>query len=38
MRAFAEDVHGGAYPSSDYVVNARDEVVAEFREWLSANA
>jgi 3-methyl-2-oxobutanoate hydroxymethyltransferase len=38
MRAFADDVHGGAYPSSDYVVSAKDEVVAEFREWLAANA
>ena len=38
MRAFADDVHGGAYPSNEHVVNARDEVVAEFREWLGANA
>jgi len=38
MRAFAEDVHGGAYPSAEYVVNAQDEVVAEFREWLGANS
>ena len=36
MRAFADDVHGGAYPSREYVVNARDDVVAEFREWLAA--
>ncbi|TNC69145.1 3-methyl-2-oxobutanoate hydroxymethyltransferase [Rubellimicrobium roseum] len=36
MRAFADDVHGGAYPSSDYVVSARAEVVAEFRDWLVA--
>lgn len=35
MRAFAEDVHGGAYPSADYVVNAQAEVVAQFRDWLA---
>jgi 3-methyl-2-oxobutanoate hydroxymethyltransferase len=35
MRAFAEDVHGGAYPSAEYLVSAQDEVVAEFRDWLS---
>lgn len=35
MRAFAEDVHGGAYPSPEHVVNAQGEVVAEFREWLA---
>jgi 3-methyl-2-oxobutanoate hydroxymethyltransferase len=36
MRAFAEDVHGGAYPSPDYLVSAKAEVVAEFREWVAA--
>jgi 3-methyl-2-oxobutanoate hydroxymethyltransferase len=35
MRAFADDVHSGAYPSADYVVSARAEVVAEFRDWLA---
>ncbi|WP_210527859.1 3-methyl-2-oxobutanoate hydroxymethyltransferase [Rubellimicrobium arenae] len=38
MRAFADDVHNGAYPAEAYVVNAKDEVVAQFREWLAANA
>ncbi len=36
MRAFTEDVHGGAYPSDKHVVNAGEEVVAEFRDWLAA--
>ncbi len=35
MRAFAEDVHGGAYPSAEHLVSAQDEVVAEFRDWLA---
>ena len=35
MRAFAEDVHGGVYPSAEYLVSAEGEVVAEFRDWLS---
>lgn len=35
MRAFAEDVHSGAYPSPDYVVSAKAEMVAEFRDWLA---
>ena len=38
MRSFAEDVHGGTYPSADYLVSATEEVVAEFRDWLKANA
>lgn len=37
MRAFAEEVRGGAYPAAAHVVSARDEVVAGFREWLAAN-
>lgn len=37
MRAFAADVHGGAYPSAEYLVGAEAEVVAAFRDWLSAN-
>lgn len=38
MRAFAEDVVQGGYPSDDYVVHAMDEVVQEFGAWLQANA
>ncbi|MDH3263209.1 MAG: 3-methyl-2-oxobutanoate hydroxymethyltransferase, partial [Paracoccaceae bacterium] len=37
MRAFADDVHGGAYPSGEYLVEAGAEVVAAFRDWLSTN-
>jgi 3-methyl-2-oxobutanoate hydroxymethyltransferase len=37
MRAFADDVHGGAYPSDDYLVKAEAEVAMAFRDWLSAN-
>nr|WP_245218696.1 3-methyl-2-oxobutanoate hydroxymethyltransferase [Rubellimicrobium aerolatum] len=37
MRAFADDVHGGAYPSREHVVNAADEVTQQFREWLAHN-
>ena len=36
MRAFADDVHGGAYPSAPYLVEAEAEVVAAFRDWLGA--
>lgn len=35
MRAFAEEVHAGAYPSAEYLVSAQAEVVAEFRDWLA---
>jgi 3-methyl-2-oxobutanoate hydroxymethyltransferase len=38
MRAFADDVHGGAYPSSPYVVEAEAEVVAAFRDWLASQS
>lgn len=38
MRAFAEDVVQGGYPSDDYVVHAMDEVVQEFGAWLRTNA
>lgn len=34
MRAFAEDVHSGAYPSAEYLVRAEAEVAAEFADWL----
>ncbi len=37
MRAFATDVHGGAYPSGAYLVKAEAEVVEAFRDWLSTN-
>jgi hypothetical protein len=37
MRAFAADVHGGAYPSAEYLVEAGHDVVAAFRDWLSTN-
>lgn len=38
MRAFADDVHGGAYPSAEYLVEAEKDVVAAFRDWLGSNA
>lgn len=34
MRAFAEDVRGGAYPAAAHLVDAEAEVVARFRDWL----
>ena len=34
MTAFAADVHGGAYPTPETVVNATPEVVSAFRDWL----
>lgn len=34
MRAFAADVHAGAYPSDAYLVQAGAEVAAEFADWL----
>ncbi len=37
MTAFAEDVHGGAYPSAEYLVEAGADVVSAFRDWLSTN-
>jgi 3-methyl-2-oxobutanoate hydroxymethyltransferase len=37
MRAFADEVHDGAYPSAEYLVEAAAEVVAAFRDWLSTN-
>ena len=35
MKAFADDVHAGAYPSAQYLVDAQADVVASFREWLA---
>ena len=37
MRAFAEDVHGGAYPSAEYLVATEADVVVAFRDWLGSN-
>jgi 3-methyl-2-oxobutanoate hydroxymethyltransferase len=37
MRAYATDVHGGAYPSAEYLVEAERDVVQAFRDWLSTN-
>ncbi len=37
MRAFAADVHGGAYPSDACLVTAEDEVADAFRDWLATN-
>jgi 3-methyl-2-oxobutanoate hydroxymethyltransferase len=34
MTAFAADVHGGAYPSDPYLVQAEAELAAEFSGWL----
>ncbi len=36
MRAFAEDVHSGAYPSAEYLVQAQAGVAEEFALWLAA--
>lgn len=38
MRAFAEDVHSGAYPAPQYLVDSEAEVVAAFRDWLDDQA
>lgn len=38
MRAFADEVHEGAYPTPETVVSAAPEVVAEFRAWLDGQA
>ncbi len=37
MAAFAQDVHSGAYPSPEYLVEAGAEVTSAFRDWLSTN-
>lgn len=34
MRAFADDVHGGAYPAPQHLVQSEADVVAAFRDWL----
>lgn len=34
MTAFVDDVHGGAYPSAPYLVEAEAEVSAAFVDWL----
>lgn len=34
MRAFAGDVHSGAYPAPQYLVDSDPDVVAAFRDWL----
>jgi len=36
MRQFANDVHGGAYPSDEYLVKTGEEVAEAFRDWLSS--
>jgi 3-methyl-2-oxobutanoate hydroxymethyltransferase len=35
MTAFATEVHGGAYPSAPYLVEAEAEVAAAFSDWLA---
>ena len=34
MTAYARDVHDGAYPAPQYMVDSDAEVVAAFRDWL----
>lgn len=34
MSAFATDVHTGAYPAPQYMVDSDPDVVAQFRDWL----
>ena len=38
MTAFANDVHGGAYPSQPFVVDSDPDVVAQFGDWLDGQA
>ena len=38
MRAYAEDVHAGAYPAPQHLVESEAEVVAAFRDWLDQQA
>lgn len=38
MKAFADDVHSGAYPAPQYLVDSEAEVVAAFRNWLGDQA
>ncbi len=35
MSAFADEVHGGHYPSAPYLVQAEAEVAAAFTDWLA---
>lgn len=37
MRSFSGDVHSGAYPSAEYLVEAEAETVSAFRDWLTSN-
>lgn len=34
MTRFAEEVHGGAYPAPQHLVDSQAEVVGAFRDWL----
>jgi 3-methyl-2-oxobutanoate hydroxymethyltransferase len=34
MTHFADDVHSGAYPAPQYLVDSDADVVAQFRDWL----
>jgi 3-methyl-2-oxobutanoate hydroxymethyltransferase len=34
MKHFADDVHSGAYPAPQYLVDSDADVVAQFRDWL----
>jgi len=34
MRHYADDVHSGAYPAPQYLVESDPDVVAAFRDWL----
>ncbi len=36
MTAFANDVHQGAYPAPQYMVDSDADVVAAFQDWLAA--
>lgn len=35
MRAFANDVHSGAYPAPQYLVDSNPDVTEAFRDWLN---
>lgn len=38
MLAFGDEVRAGAYPSAPYVVQANQDVVDQFADWLEANS
>jgi 3-methyl-2-oxobutanoate hydroxymethyltransferase len=38
MRAYAEDVHTGAYPTPQHLVESDADVVLAFRDWLDQQA